>query len=183
MKRVAAVVVLALLFLCGAAPGASASVHLTGSTPDQDARVATAPTRITLAFDEPVDPDLVVIFVTGADGIAWTGGDITAKGDTVTIQVTPAGPAGTCVVRYSVAPATAGEDPLQGRLTFTLTKAVPAAPHAAAAVHASVPQAQRPVVTAWKLVALAAGTVAVAIVTTLALLLRRPRGRRAPLRH
>lgn len=56
-----------------------ADTQLTGSNPGRGARVAVAPTRTTLTFDEPVDPDLVVIFTTGADGVSWPGSEITAR--------------------------------------------------------------------------------------------------------
>lgn len=177
---VAVVAFIALVCMVSATPAAWAGSHLTGSDPVQGARLTAAPARITLTFDQPIDPDLVVIFVTGADGVAWPGGEITAAGNTVTMPVTPSGPQGRCVVRYSVAPAVDTAQPLRGDLAFTLTEPVPASHPPAGA---SDPQAEPPTrggaAAAWTWVAWAAGTAALAVVAALAALLvtggRRPR--------
>jgi hypothetical protein len=121
VKRLTVAAFVVVLALLGAAPSAWAT-GLTGSDPADGAELATAPQRVTLTFDEPVDPDLVVIFVTGADGVSWPVGEITASGNTLTMPVTPAGPAGRCSLRYTVASRT---EPLSGTVTFTLATPAP----------------------------------------------------------
>jgi copper resistance protein C len=123
--RVLAGVLVVILALLGTAPVAAASAELTGSDPAQGATLATAPRKITLTFSEPVDPDLVVIFVTGGDGRSWRVGAITASGNTLTMPVTPAGPAGHCTVEYSIAGAA---QRVHGSVRFTLTAAPPSLP-------------------------------------------------------
>ena len=63
--------------------------------------------------------------MTGADGVTWQVGDITANGDTLAMPITPAGPAGRCKINYEVV--TGDGDPVSGAVTFTLAEAVPPA--------------------------------------------------------
>lgn len=121
VTRCALAVVVAVLAVLGAAPGAWARTDLTTSEPVDGASVGVAPERITLTFDEPVDPDLAVIFVTGADGLPWPAGEITAAGNALTMAVTPSGPAGPCIVRYNIA----SDHPISGEVRFTLTEPAP----------------------------------------------------------
>lgn len=127
-------VVFASLALLAAAPGATAQaarpVHtehaaqptLTGSDPAEGATLDTAPRKITLTFSEPVEPELVVILVTGGDGHTWRVGEISASGNTVTMPVTPSGPAGRCTADYFIADET---HPVRGEIRFTLAKPAP----------------------------------------------------------
>ncbi len=120
----------ALVAMVIAAPGVAAGAgggtpnELTGSEPGDGASVAVAPERITLTFREPVDPDLAVIFVTGADGRLWRVGDISASGSALTMPVTASGPAGPCTISYRIA----SDDPIGGEVRFTLTAPVPGTP-------------------------------------------------------
>ncbi len=141
MRRLTAALVLVVVAVLGAPPSASADTTLTGSDPADGAEVAAAPERISLTFSAPVEPDLVVIFVTGADGVTWPVGEITANGNTLTMPVTAAGPAGRCTVRYSIA---SEDDPVSGQLSFTMTTAAPSrAPTSAAAEPDPVADAER----------------------------------------
>ncbi|MGH3878757.1 MAG: copper resistance protein CopC [Actinophytocola sp.] len=62
--------------------------------------------------------------MTGADGVTWWVGDITADGNTLTMPITPAEPAGPCKINYEVV--SAAGDPVSGEVAFTLARAVPA---------------------------------------------------------
>lgn len=124
VKRTTLAALVALLLTLVTGPAAWSQTTLTGSDPAEGAELTVAPERITLTFSEPVDPDLVVMFVTGADGVAWPVGELTADGDSVTMPVTPSGPAGRCVVRYNIA---SGTDPVRGAVSFTLTAPAPSA--------------------------------------------------------
>ncbi len=125
MKWLPAVVVVVALIVFGAAPSAWAQTGVTGSSPAEGTALADAPEQVTLTFSEPVDPDLAVVSVIGADGVFWRVGAITATDRTLTMPVTPAGPAGTCRISYTIA--SFGGDPLDGAVTFTLTTPVPGA--------------------------------------------------------
>jgi len=120
----------AVLVLFAAAQGAAAQTELTGSDPADGASVAAAPRSVTLTFDGPVEADLAVIFVTGADGRVWDAGEISADGDSLTMPVTPSGPAGRCTIEYNLASA---DNPASGKLQFTLTTAPPSSPPTTAA--------------------------------------------------
>jgi methionine-rich copper-binding protein CopC len=124
VTRFAACLLAAVLALFVAAPGAVAQAELTGSDPADGASVAGAPRSVTLTFSSPVSADLAVIFVTGADGRAWDAGAITASGDSLTMPVTPSGPAGRCTIEYNIA---SEDHPASGALHFTLTAPAPSA--------------------------------------------------------
>lgn len=125
VTRLAGCLLAALLTLFTAAPGAVAQDELTGSDPADGASVAAAPRSVTLTFSGPVNAELAVIFVTGADGRAWDSGEITATGDTLTMPVTPSGPAGRCEISYNLADE---EHPVSGQVIFTLTAPAPSLP-------------------------------------------------------
>lgn len=124
----------AVLTMLVSAPNVLAQAELTGSDPAEGAELARAPERITLTFSEPVNPDGAVVFVLGADGKTWQVGEITASGSTLTMPVTPSGPAGPCRVVYNIA---ADGHPLSGEVGFTLTAPAPSAPPATDADEAS----------------------------------------------
>jgi copper resistance protein C len=125
VTRLVAGALVAILAVLTTAPSAWAQTELTGSDPANGAALAVAPDRITLTFSEPVDADLAVIFVTGGDGRTWPVGEITASGNTLTMPVTPAGPAGQCAITYNIA---LEDHPLNGVVRFTLTKPAPSSP-------------------------------------------------------
>lgn len=122
MKRLT-VALVAVLAVLGMAPSAWAQAELTDSDPAEGAELADPPTKITLTFSEPVDPDLAVISVAGADGILWTVGEVSATDSALTMTVTPSGPAGRCTISYNIA---SDDDPASGSVKFTLAKPVPA---------------------------------------------------------
>lgn len=125
VTRLAACLLAALLALFVAAPLAVAQAELTSSDPAEGASVASVPRSVTLTFSGPVSAELAVIFVTGADGRAWDAGAITASGDSLTVPVTPSGPAGRCTIEYNIA----DEDhPASGQVHFTMTAPAPSVP-------------------------------------------------------
>ena len=125
VTRLAGCLLAALLALLVAAPGAVAQDELTGSDPAEGASLDTAPASVTLTFNNAVDADLAVIFVTGADGRAWDSGEITSSGTSLTMPVTPSGPAGRCTIEYNIA---AEDHPASGQVHFTLTAPAPNVP-------------------------------------------------------
>ncbi|MFF3869611.1 copper resistance CopC family protein [Micromonospora sp. NPDC001898] len=110
-----------------ALPAAPASAHnsLTGSNPENGARVAAAPARIELRFLAKPDPGTTKITVTGPDNVAALGGEPTFSGSRVSVPFAP-GAAGLYVVGYQVA--SGDGHPVKGEVRFTLTTGTPAQP-------------------------------------------------------
>ena len=122
MTRLPIIAILAAVVTLWTAPNAWAHTELTASDPADGARVATAPSSLTLTFTEPVDPEDATVTVIGPGNVEWAAGAITAAGTTLTVPVTPAGPAGRYTIAYRIV--SADGDPVGGSVTFTLTSAV-----------------------------------------------------------
>jgi copper resistance protein C len=121
----ALVVLLALLaLLLGAAP-AFAHTRLQSSDPAEGSSTASGPQRVSLTFNEPVQSGFATLTLIGPDGQPYQSGEVKAAGDTVSIGVSPLGPAG----RYEIGYRVISEDghPVTGSVGFTLTAAGPAA--------------------------------------------------------
>ncbi|WP_254910203.1 copper resistance CopC family protein [Micromonospora sp. NBS 11-29] len=108
-------------------PAAPAAAHnsLTGSDPQNGARLAAAPKRIELRFLATPKADTTKVTVTGPDDVAATGGAPTFSGKRVSVPFTP-GAAGLYIVAYQLA-STDGH-PIKGEIRFTLTTGTPAEP-------------------------------------------------------
>jgi copper resistance protein C len=121
--------------LLGAAP-AFAHTRLEGSNPVDKSSVDSAPSTVSLQFNEDVQSEFAAITVVGPDGTQYQTGGVTAGGGQVSTAVSPLGPAGTYQVGYRVV----SDDghPVQGKLSFTLTAPGPGA--AASASAAAAPQ-------------------------------------------
>lgn len=127
---------LALTLLCALAlllgtGVASAHTRLLSSDPADGTSLDTGPGRVSLEFNEAMQPGFSTITVVGPDGTQFQAGDVTAEGATVGIGVSPLGPAG----RYEIGYRVISEDghPVTGSITFTLTADGPAAAAPAAA--------------------------------------------------
>ncbi len=128
--RAAAITLLCgLTLLVGATP-ALAHARLQSSNPADGSSTATAPQRVSLTFNEPMQQGFATLTVIGPDGTAYQSGEATADGDTVGIGVSPLGPAG----RYEIGYRVVSEDghPVTGSVAFMLTAPGPAATTAAA---------------------------------------------------
>lgn len=121
MRRGVALVLLTGLALLLAAAPAWAHSRLDSSDPASGASVATAPQKVSLTFDEPVQPGFTVITVIGPDGGDYHSGDISEVDDTVSVGVLPLGPAGAYQIGYRVV--SADGHPVSGSVPFTLTTA------------------------------------------------------------
>jgi methionine-rich copper-binding protein CopC len=129
--------------LLGAAP-AMAHTRLQSSDPADGTSTATAPQRVSLTFNEPMQAGFATLTVIGPDATAYQSGEITTDGGTVSIGVAPLGPAG----RYEIGYRVVSEDghPVTGSVAFTLTAPGPAAatassaPAAAAATAGAAPE-------------------------------------------
>jgi methionine-rich copper-binding protein CopC len=108
----------ALITMLMAGP-ALAHAYITATTPANGARVATAPTRVTLTFDEPVTH--VHVAVDGPKGLRWDDGDPVVVDEQVVQELHPLGPAGRYQVNYRVV--SVDGHTVQGSVDFTLTTA------------------------------------------------------------
>ncbi|WP_219415872.1 copper resistance CopC family protein [Pseudonocardia nigra] len=124
LRAVAVTLLCGLALLLGTTP-ALAHARLQGSDPADGTSTATGPERVTLTFNETMQPGFATVTVVGPDGTHYEAGDVTAEGRDVSIGVQPLGPAGEYQVGYRVV----SEDghPVTGSVTFTLTEPGPAA--------------------------------------------------------
>ncbi|XVV06261.1 copper resistance CopC family protein [Actinosynnema sp. CA-248983] len=132
MKRLALSALVALGLLV-AAPAAWAHTELIGSDPAEGATLPQPPTRLTLTFSQPVPAESATVTVTAPDGTAWTMGEVSVSGSTLTVPVTPgASPAGQYVVSWQVE--SLDGDFVSGKTTFSLAATAPPATTTAAPV-------------------------------------------------
>lgn len=111
---------LVVLVLAGVTLGTSpASAHATlvGSTPEQGAELAAAPSRVSFEFSESMSAPAYVV-VTPPDGSAAVVGDPVVDGNVVTQDVRPGAPEGT----WTTAVRAVSEDghPVTSQITFTV---------------------------------------------------------------
>lgn len=116
-----------LAVLLGSAP-AWAHSQLERSDPTDGTSMAAGPQKVSLTFNESVQPGFTAITVIGPDGNDYHAGTVAEVDDTVSVGVQPLGPAGTYKIGYRVV--SADGHPVSGSVTFTLTKAGPGSPSA-----------------------------------------------------
>jgi copper resistance protein C len=109
-----------LALLLGSAP-AWAHSRLESSDPADGTSLATAPQKVSLTFNEPVQAGFTTITVIGPDGADYHTGTPTEVDDTVSIGVLPLGPAGAYKIGYRVV--SADGHPVSGSVGFTMTTA------------------------------------------------------------
>jgi copper resistance protein C len=112
-----------LLGVVGAAP-ASAHASLVRSSPADQSSLPTAPTTVTLTFDENIRMPSVVL-VTNADGASVVQGRTTVVDNIARIPVST-GPSGDFTVAYRVV--SADGHPVSGRLSFSVGPGSPGTP-------------------------------------------------------
>lgn len=124
--RVVLVIALALLMSVGLAGTASAHATLIGSDPADGATLSTAPTTVTLTFDDSLEDFEPVVTVSGPDGGQFQAGDATIDGATLSSAVLPLTAAGTYTIAYRVV----SDDghPVEGQVRFDLAVPPPVGP-------------------------------------------------------
>jgi copper resistance protein C len=121
MRRgVVLVLLTGLALLLGTAP-AWAHSRLESSDPAAGSSTATAPQKVSLTFNEPVQPGFTAMTVIGPDGDDYHSGEISEVDGTVGVGVLPLGPAGPYAIAYRVV--SADGHPISGSVVFTLTTA------------------------------------------------------------
>jgi copper resistance protein C len=119
---------LALLFTSGTA---AAHDVVTGSDPAEGTTVATAPTQVSVTFDQAPQPGLATLTVVGPDGAHHEQGPVTTRGDVVSVPVGPLPTAGAYEIGYRIV--SSDGHPVSGSIAFTLTNPSPAGAAAPAA--------------------------------------------------
>jgi copper resistance protein C len=114
--RTITTVVIAVLLVAALVAPALAHAQLVGSTPENGGTLGTTD-RVTLTFNEDINPDFVQVVVTGPDGDVGAG-DPTVEGPLVTQPVEPTG-SGSYSAVYRVV--SADGHPVSGEVRFTLT--------------------------------------------------------------
>lgn len=122
LARMTTATLVAVLALLGAAPQALAHNTLTGSDPKEDATVDVAPEKVTLTFDQPVQPGEVnQVVVNGPDGDQWARGPVEVDGTEVSRSLGELGPAGEYTIGFRIL--SADGHPVTREIPFTLTTA------------------------------------------------------------
>ncbi|GDY31131.1 copper resistance CopC family protein [Gandjariella thermophila] len=139
MRRVLAVLLLAVTAVLGLATPAFAHNVLLGSDPADGAKLATGPAKVTLTFDQPVQFGFNTVTVTSTDGAHWEAGPATVAGNAVSAPVRPLGPAGEYTIGYRVL--SADGHPVTGAVRFTLTTPGTGTPASVAPTGTAAPSA------------------------------------------
>ncbi|WP_280227617.1 copper resistance CopC family protein [Nocardia farcinica] len=116
-------IVLTALLAVGLAltAGGVAAAHSSavGSVPENGARVDKGPERISVTFNEDLQPNFPSLTLVGPDGNLWSRGEPTVEGKTVSVAAGELGPAGEYTIAFRVT--SADGHPVSGTRTFTLT--------------------------------------------------------------
>ncbi|CAM3611654.1 copper resistance CopC family protein [Kibdelosporangium persicum] len=123
MRRFAAAAVLAGLAFVGLATPALAHNSLVDSNPKDKASVETGPQTVKLTFDQPVQnvEGINTISVLDPQGNHWEAAPPQVDSTVVSAPVRPLGPSGVYQISWRVL--SADGHPVQGQLSFTLSKA------------------------------------------------------------
>jgi methionine-rich copper-binding protein CopC len=132
--------VLALATAVLTAAPASAHDVITGSDPADGSTVATAPSRVSVTFDEAPQTGFSTLTVVGPDGAHHEQGATASDGTVVSVGVGPLPAAGVYQIGYRIV----SDDghPVTGAVSFTLTTPSPAAGVAPAAASPQAAPAQ-----------------------------------------
>ncbi|WP_280262992.1 copper resistance CopC family protein [Nocardia wallacei] len=132
---------LAALFgaLAIAAGPAGAHVALSGSDPADGARIEVLPARVSLTFNEEIQPSFAVLTVVAPDGAHLEQGGPAPEGRTLSTTIDAAGAAGRYTVAFRVI--SADGHPIQGTYNFELTRSATGAPSPEPSGAAAVPPA------------------------------------------
>ncbi|WP_410655394.1 copper resistance protein CopC [Amycolatopsis sp. lyj-112] len=105
--------------LAGVQPAMAHSV-LVSSDPAKDSSIASAPSVVSLMFNEPLDHSFSELTVLGPDGSSqWEGGVPVVAGEKLSAPLRALGAAGVYTVKYRVV--SADGHPVSGSVPFTLT--------------------------------------------------------------
>lgn len=131
MKRL--LVLVAALFAAMSLSVGSAAAHsvVMSSSPEDGDRIAAAPDRVSVTFNENLQEQFAALTVVGPDGNLWSKSDPIIEGSTVAVELDGLGPIGEYTIAYRVT--SADGHPVSGTRTFTLTEEGTGTPGEAAA--------------------------------------------------
>ena len=138
--RTAAALALALLAVCATATSGSAHARLTGTDPEDGARLTTTPDTVTLTFSDPIDEQFVRVRLTGPDAAPLP---VAPRVDAGTVAVTvPSKLPG----KYSLAFRVVSKDghPVSGTISFVVTGTPPVSPSLGATSTPTAPPTATP---------------------------------------
>ncbi|MEV5647930.1 copper resistance CopC family protein [Nocardia sp. NPDC052254] len=98
---------------------AGAHSTVVSTDPADGAQITTGPARVSVTFNENLQPSFPSLTVVGPDGNLWSRGKPVVDGPTVSVEVGDLGPAGTYTMAYRVT--SADGHPVSGTRTFELT--------------------------------------------------------------
>ena len=118
LRLLAATIAACVALLLGATP-AFAHTRLESSDPADGSSLSTAPETVSLQFNEDIQAEFAMLSVVGPDGTQYQKGAVSAANGTVSVAVSPLGPAGAYQIGYRVV----SDDghPVTGKISFTLT--------------------------------------------------------------
>ena len=96
---------------------------ITGSDPADGSTVPTAPTQVSVTFDETPQPEGAALTVVGPDGAHHEQGAVTVRDKVVSVPVGALPPAGAYEIGYRVV--SSDGHPVSGSVAFTLTTPSP----------------------------------------------------------
>nr|WP_280360763.1 copper resistance protein CopC [Nocardia wallacei] len=129
LTGVVAALLLGGLAALSAGPAAAHSAVI-ATDPADGAQLAAGPARVSLTFNENLQPSFPSLTVVGPDGNRWDKGQPEVSGPAVSVAVGELGPAGQYTIAYRVT--SADGHPVSGTRTFTLTTPGNGAPGAKA---------------------------------------------------
>ncbi|WP_188829605.1 copper resistance CopC family protein [Nocardia camponoti] len=121
MRRVAVALLAMLVSVLFGAGIASAHSGVISSTPEDGATIETGPARVSLTFNEELQPTFPTLTVVGPDARLWSKGKAVVDGRTVSVEVGELGPVGEYTIAFRVT--SADGHPVSGTRHFTLSKA------------------------------------------------------------
>nr|WP_198428813.1 copper resistance CopC family protein [Nocardia bovistercoris] len=109
------------LFGVGLAAAGPAAAHsaAVSSVPENGSTVDTGPVRVSVTFNEELQPNFPSLTVVGPDGNLWSKGQPAVDGRTVSVETGALGPAGVYTIAFRVT--SADGHPVSGTRTFTLS--------------------------------------------------------------
>ncbi|WP_214111332.1 copper resistance CopC family protein [Acrocarpospora catenulata] len=117
MRRLLTVLLLGVAVTALPVPAAQAHNILVGSDPAKGATLSTAPTEVTLTFDQPVRVEFAKMALTDAAGTHYESGKVTADDKDVTIAVRALTAPGQYTIGYQIL--SNDGHPVTGGVTFT----------------------------------------------------------------
>jgi methionine-rich copper-binding protein CopC len=173
LRRLAAAVAVlvgTILLTVGAALPAAAHNVLTGSDPADGATVRTAPTTVTLTFDQTVQNFEPVVTVTGPNGNQFQTGSAAVRDNTVSVGVDGSGPSGLYTIGYRIV--SADGHPVTGSVSYTLDPAAAGTATGSPAPDGTATADSGAGLSWWLWVAI--GVAALLVIAAVLVLLRRP---------